>query len=140
VSSAQADAAAQNNAAPPDYVTDSNATFIFFRNQSNFSLTNSALFGSFAELSPTLIHVPRATSSSSHIPWRARSRFALYSSQSARQTSTDADQQHSTLPTVSRALLLAQNAAAALCDPEMDEDTFSTTIASALAEASRPAR
>jgi hypothetical protein len=143
VTSAEAEAAAQRNAPIPDHALGNHNAFIFFRNEADFNLTNEFLFGGVQAL-PSL-EPPRSALGYGHAPWRMTSRFsrparAGLSQRAIQLTERAAQIQHqlhieqsrSAQPGINRALLLAQNAATALCDPSLDDETFAATIASAL--------
>lgn len=124
VTSAEAEAAAHRNAPVPDHALETGSAFVFFPSQAGFSLTNAFLFG--GDSDTVSFDPPRSAMGYGRRTWRATSRFALPSRGSQNQTPVHAQ------PAVGRALLLAQTASAALCDPEMDNDTFAMTVASAL--------
>lgn len=143
VTSDEAEAAARRNAPVPEYATGTTA-FMFIPSEAGFSLTNALLFGGAAEVVPMSFEPPRSAMGYGRLPWRATSRFARPSSgvgldqRSVPQSAQQSPARQAALGSVSRALLLAQTAASALCNPEMDDEMFAATIASALAEASPP--
>lgn len=126
VTSATAQSAAERNAAVPDHAIFEEPAFLLFPNQSHVSLTNAFLFGGSAEIVPTSFPPPRTS-----IPGWILARRLRRPPARANRAPIQSSQ-----PTISRALLLAQSAASALCDPDVDEETFANTIANALMEES----
>jgi hypothetical protein len=137
VTSAEAESAAQRNAPIPDHALQTNHAFVFFRNQADFSLTNAFLFGG-AEIPPPSFEPSRSALGYGRPSWRITSRFSRPSRTGLSQRAVQLQQQlpleHPQVarPGINRALLLAQTAARALCDPSIDSETFAATIAAAL--------
>jgi hypothetical protein len=109
---------------------------MFFPNEGGFTLTNAMLFAGSAEVGmPTFFEPTTTAMGYGRLPWRATSRFArpatIQRQQGQHQQRQEQNEQAAS-PAIGRALLLAQTAASALCDPEMDQETFAMTIASAL--------
>ena len=144
MTSEEAEAAAQRNAPIPDHALQTNHGFVFFRNEADFNLTNAFLFGGTEAPLPSF-ESPRSTLGYGRPDWRMTSSFSRPAraspSQRAVQLTERAtqiqrqlhlEQQQAAQPGINRALLLAQTAATALCDPSLDDETFAATIASAL--------
>jgi hypothetical protein len=120
---------------------------MFFPNQADFNLTDAFLFGgSFAaaEVMPMSFEPPMAIGYG-RMPWRASSRFSRPTLRNLSIGEVQLQQQRQLheqrpQPGSSRAFQLAQTvaqaaaqaAALALSDPDMDDLTFSETIAAAL--------
>lgn len=146
VSAAEADAAAVANADPPDYASEA---YMFFPTPGAFQLENAMLFEpSGAMPFGSVLLPPPSAMGYGAVPWRASSRMpapgvalrnVLQNAQgptlAARRGRTNASAQQSRGRTLAtRALTIAQTAAAALCDPSLQDADFHSIMRAAIQE------